>query len=847
MLQHLKLNLFWTLAASLILSACSLQKDQNVMTPVSSTLSNSRVALGKSLYANNCLSCHGDISGVAAHDWTAQDIANAVSSVRQMNFLSNLATTDLEAIAMGINPPPDTTAPAVPAGLAAVALGPNSMALTWLASQDGEDGTGVDGYTLYRDGEEIGTVDSSTLSFSDEELTPATGYQYSAVAFDTAGNISAKSAEVTGRTAPPLAVPDVTAPSVPTGVSTTVTGSKLVRVTWAASTDNSGGSGVKNYRIYRDNSLLATVNASTLAYNDNAVSAATGYSYKVSALDNRGNESARSIAAPATTGSVDGTALYNSRCVTCHLSLSLSEVRNKSAATILANIGTATTPGLSGQMSVLRDLSQDEITAIAFVLSDTSDKTAPTVPGSVTVTSSNFDRALISWNASTDTGNSGMKGYEIYRNGSKIFTALTPSPATASQSYSDVGLAERTSYRYKVKAIDKAMNGSAFTPEVSITTGSRPPVPDTQAPTVPGTFSGTATNAGGVNVITVTWAAATDNVGVTSYKIYRAGSAVVLGTINAPARSYANSGLIGGTEYTYQVEAYDAAGNKSAKSAQFKYSTLAPNGTVLYQARCQSCHGNVSSSNLKYRAATVAQFVTLFSRGIGPVASGGTSQMQGRGQPAVELNAIAAVLAGEEEPNPVPSVNSVYNYSVPLGTRNYMSSYLARIFLNMKPGKNVQDADAAFNTTNEPLRVIINNQIRKSVSALGGACTPYDGLLSCPYTNSTIVALGQAAQSPAANPARAGYVLNVCAQLIENTTGITNALSRVNLVYTSVPNETNIKAFYYLFFPYTVIDTTTLNALLSQVSAARTKSVSEIDTWRTIALPLCEAGAMGGL
>ena len=109
------------------------------------------------------------------------------------------------------------------------------------------------------------------------------------------------------------------------------------------------------------------------------------------------------------------------------------------------------------------------------------------------------------------------------------------------------------------------------------------------------------------------------------------------------------------------------------------------------------------------------------------------------------------------------------------------------------------------------------------------------------------MAFGQAPQSPAANPARAGYALNACAALIENGTAITNALSRVNLLPASVPNETNIRAFYYVFFPYTTIDTATVTALLNQVASAQTKSFGTADIWRTIALPLCEAGALGGL
>ena len=46
-------------------------------------------------------------------------------------------------------PPPDTTAPSVPAGVVATATGPDTIDLSWTASTDD---TGVAGYHLYRDG-----------------------------------------------------------------------------------------------------------------------------------------------------------------------------------------------------------------------------------------------------------------------------------------------------------------------------------------------------------------------------------------------------------------------------------------------------------------------------------------------------------------------------------------------------------------------------------------------------------------------------------------------------------------------------------------------------------------------
>jgi hypothetical protein len=63
--------------------------------------------------------------------------------------------------------------------------------------------------------------------------------------------------------------------------------------------------------------------------------------------------------------------------------------------------------------------------------------------------------------------------------------------------------------------------------------------------------------------VTVWWTASTDNVGVTGYRIYRDGAQV--GT-SATSKYYDYNVSKGA--HTYQVRAYDAAGNLSGPSNQ---------------------------------------------------------------------------------------------------------------------------------------------------------------------------------------------------------------------------------------------------------------------------------------
>ncbi len=77
--------------------------------------------------------------------------------------------------------------------------------------------------------------------------------------------------------------------------------------------------------------------------------------------------------------------------------------------------------------------------------------------------------------------------------------------------------------------------------------------------------------------IALSWNAATDNVGVTGYNIYRNGAASPTGT--SSGTTFTDTGLTPSTTYTYTVKARDAAGNVStAHSNQISVTTNATGG-----------------------------------------------------------------------------------------------------------------------------------------------------------------------------------------------------------------------------------------------------------------------------
>lgn len=94
---------------------------------------------------------------------------------------------------------------------------------------------------------------------------------------------------------------------------------------------------------------------------------------------------------------------------------------------------------------------------------------------------------------------------------------------------------------------------------------------DTSAPTKPTGLTATP----GLNSVSLTWTASTDDTKVTGYRIYRDGQQV--GT--ATTANYSDTGLQPLTQYSYTVTAIDAAGNESPKSTAATATTTNATGT----------------------------------------------------------------------------------------------------------------------------------------------------------------------------------------------------------------------------------------------------------------------------
>jgi hypothetical protein len=162
-----------------------------------------------------------------------------------------------------------------------------SVSLAWTANSESD----LAGYNVYRENADATWTQIATTSnpgYTDSGLAAGTPRTYRVTAFDRAVPANESEASDEAIAAPD---PDLTPPAVPTGLQATA-GNGQVSLDWPDTTD------ATNYRVYRDGTAVATVVAS--AFPDMGLVNGTTYAYRVTALDQYGNESAQSDQVTAT-------------------------------------------------------------------------------------------------------------------------------------------------------------------------------------------------------------------------------------------------------------------------------------------------------------------------------------------------------------------------------------------------------------------------------------------------------------------------------------------------------------------------------------------------------------------
>jgi fibronectin type 3 domain-containing protein len=520
---------------------------------------------------------------------------------------------------------PDTQAPTAPTALTATATGAQTISLSWTASTDN---VAVTGYQLDR----CSGVGCSTFvqlspgpsgtgtTFNDTGLSPNTSYSYRLRAVDAAANVSGNSNTASATTLAAISGL-VAAYAFDEGSGTTVSDASghgitgtINGATWATAGKYGKALSFNGSTSYVDlgnptslqltgsMTLSAWINAAANPADDGQIVAksndSTGWQFKTSpdtgthtfgvAVSNASGAHIQRYS--ALTRSLNTwyhvAAVYDATAQTLNIyvngalnngSLLGGAVPNVQAnAAVNVNIGRRTGGyyfnGLIDEVRIYnRALSLAEIQSDMITPLGVPDTQAPTAPTALTANAPAGSQIDLSWTASTD--NTAVTGYLLERcqgAGCSSFAAI-PGPSGAVTTFSDTGLTADTSYSYRVRATDAANNLSAYSNVATAVT----PVPDTQPPSAPGTL--TAATVSGTQ-IDVSWGAATDNVGVTMYRLERCQGATCVDfarIANPTGLTYSDTGLLPNTTYRYQVRAQDAAVNLGPYSNIGSATTLA--------------------------------------------------------------------------------------------------------------------------------------------------------------------------------------------------------------------------------------------------------------------------------
>ena len=456
--------------------------------------------------------------------------------------------------------------PLAPTALLAAAVSDTQINLVWTDNSNDEDGFVIEGAPAAGGPwTGIATLGPNVTTYSQMALTGLSTYYFRVHAYNGIGN--SLYSNVAGGTT--LSGPDIVAPSIPSVLIATASSSSQVNLHWVAATD-SGGSGVAGYQVYRDGTQIATV--TTASYLATGLSPNTQYCFTISAYDYAANISAQSSPACATTlgtvpvapsGLVALTASSSQVNLTWQDNSSDESgfmVQRASSSSgpwtqigiVGANVTSCAHTGLTASTTYYYRVCAYNASGNSVFSSVTSaatpaapDTTAPSIPTGVIATATSTSQVSVSWNVSTDSGGSGVAGYQVYRDGTLITT-------TTAASYADSGLSAATQYCYTIVASDNAGNNSSASSAACVTTPSGSST-DPAAPSNLATMAVTSTS------ITLNWQDNSNN--ETGFQIQRATSSggpwSVVGTVGANVTSYMDAGLSSSTTFYYQVAAFN--------------------------------------------------------------------------------------------------------------------------------------------------------------------------------------------------------------------------------------------------------------------------------------------------
>jgi len=446
-----------------------------------------------------------------------------------------------------------TTPPTVPTGLTGNAVSSSQVNLTWAASTDSNYAASQLTYSCYRNGVRVATTAAGVASCSDTALTASTAYSYTVSAQDPAGNTSAQSAavQVTTQAASTVTITSFTASpaSIAPGQSS--------KLSWVTSNATS---------LTIDNGVGNMTGGTNVT-----VQPAATTTYHLTATGSQGSATAQvtvtvtsTTTPPTVPTGLAGSAVSSSQV---NLTWAASTDSNYAASQLTYNCfrnGVRVATTVAGVTSC-SDTGLTASTAYSYTVSAQDPAGNPSAQSATVQVTTQAPAAVITSftanPASISAGQSSTLSWAV-SNATSLTIDNGVGTVTGSSS-TTVHPSVTTTYH-----LTATNSQGSVTAQATVTIGQ-----DTTPPTVPTGLSASPVSSTQINLV---WSASTDNVGVTGYRIYRNGTSIA----TAAATSYSDTGLTASTTYTYNVAAFDAAGNTSAQSTTANATTaVAPPDT----------------------------------------------------------------------------------------------------------------------------------------------------------------------------------------------------------------------------------------------------------------------------
>jgi titin len=498
--------------------------------------------------------------------------------VRSSNVTANSAYTN-EAAAKTFPVPP-----AAPAGLTASPLVNLQISLAWQDKSANEDSFRIERkqgaagtFAL------IATLPKNATSFADGNLNPVTPYVYRVRAMNLGGNSGyTNEAAATTLVSPPLA---------PGNLTGTTAGQTQINLAWADNSNNEDGFKIERKITGGEFAEIASMAANVKNYQDNGLSQDIEYVYRVRAFNAGGNSDySGEITAitlpnpPKSPVNLKATPATNKRINLAWVDSSKNEAgfkveRKKGAAGTYAQIASIGPNASSYADTTLLAATQYFYRVRAFNIGGNSGYSLeanattlpnpPKKPANLTATAASNKRINLAWNDSSTNEN----GFRIERKKGPTGTYAQIAQVNANvKSYADTTLTAKTAYSYRVRAFNAGGN-SLYSNEVTATTLPNPPK-------APAKLTATAVSKTRINLA---WADSSND--ETGFRIERktgaAGTYAQVGSVNANVKTFADTSLIGGTQYFYRVRAFNTGGNSGysneANAKTFPNAPAAPN------------------------------------------------------------------------------------------------------------------------------------------------------------------------------------------------------------------------------------------------------------------------------